>query len=604
MFLFPLGLISLIAIPLILLLYILKQKRTKHTVPSLILWRQVLMDMQSRTPWQKLRKNLLMFLQIAAALFIILALSGLAIKMGDVAKESIILVIDSSLSMSSTDMRPTRLEAAKSDAIKYVDELSKNSRVTVVSLSKSADVLLYASDSKSEIKSTIQAVEPTFSHMDVENAVELILSLKKQDNQAVVVLFGDKPINIGSEEIQFSNYKRQNDNLAVIRFTHTSVGEQISAMSTIRNQSDKDSTISISLYGDDAFLDSQLVSVNAEQTKTIWWRNIPDEVQKLSCVIDTEDILEHDNRAYDTVYADKPAKVLLITKGNIFLEKVLSLINNVELTRTLPEELTEYKGYGLYVFDGVMPENMPTDGNLVLFAPPQNNLFEVGGWMDTPEIKKSEHKIFRYISKINFAVGRTRILEKPDWADTVMEYNGNPVIMDGYINNIRMLIFGFNLYETDLPLQSEFPVLMSNIITEYAPGSGNRISGMFVGDIAEFSLHPDTESAEIILPDNSRLMIAPPIPPEPFIETYNPGIYRLEQKKASGTVSTPFAVNLTDEWLIENRQVNSAADANETGTYVPIKKTGYSLKIPLLIAAIIVLLIEWWFYRSKKRSYA
>ena len=39
-FLLPWGLLGLVAIPLILLLYILKQKREKLTVSSLVLWRK------------------------------------------------------------------------------------------------------------------------------------------------------------------------------------------------------------------------------------------------------------------------------------------------------------------------------------------------------------------------------------------------------------------------------------------------------------------------------------------------------------------------------------------------------------------------------------
>lgn len=595
MFLFPWGLIGLVSIPVIILLYILKQKRTRHTVSSLILWQQVLMDMQSVTPWQKLRKNILMFLQIIAALFIVLAVSGLSLKTGEGKKESVILVIDSSLSMSSTDVRPTRLEAAKSDAMRYVDELPKNSLVTVINISNNADVLLYASDSKNEIKSSIQAIEPTFNSMDYEKASELILSLINQDESAAIVLFGDKPISLGNRELQFSNYQKQNDNLAIIRFTHTRTGEKVSAMSTVRNQSDADAEVSISIYGDGSFLDSQLIYVSAEQTETVWWQNIPPEIQTLYCVIDNEDILKADNHAYDTILSDKPSRVLLVTKGNLFLEKVLSLMNNIELTRTLPGEMTEYKGYDLYIFDCVVPEKIPEDGNIVVFAPPQNNLFDVGGWMDTPEIKRTDHAIFRYIDDVNFSIGRTRIIDKPDWAEEITGYNGNPVIMDGQIESVRILIFGFNLYETDLPLQSDFPVLISNIISEYSPGSSSGITGIIVGDTVQFKPHPDTEKAEVVRPDGAIIKVSPPMPPQPFIETDIPGIYTLEQKKDATTVSTPFAVNLPDEWLVENRET-SIVTGTETGTYIPVKKTGYLLTIPLLAAAMAILLLEWWFY--------
>lgn len=113
----PFGFIGLLAIPIIILLYILKQKRENVTVSSLVLWSQVLEDMQAQTPWQKLRRNLLMFLQILAAILIILALTGFSLNTGNVSNEPIIMVIDCSLSMASTDIKPTRLNAAKKDAI-------------------------------------------------------------------------------------------------------------------------------------------------------------------------------------------------------------------------------------------------------------------------------------------------------------------------------------------------------------------------------------------------------------------------------------------------------------------------------------------------------
>lgn len=599
MFLLPWGLLGLMAIPLILLLYILKQKREKLTVSSLVLWQQVLRDMQARTPWQKLRKNLLMFLQLLAALLIVLALAGLALQLFKGDKESVILVMDTSLSMSSTDIQPTRLEAAKKDALQYVKDLPKESRVTVVTIGRDADVLLYASDSADEAARSIQAIEPTSSYMDPAKAEELLLSLKKQDRDASLVLFGDKPITVGSETIQFSGYERQKNNLALIRFNHTRSKDLISAMSILRNQGDVDTEASVSLYGDDEFLDSQRVTIKANETQTVWWQEIPPTVTELYCVIDTKDNLEADNHAYDTVLSDDPVKVLLVTGGNYFLEKIFSLVQGVELVRTLPEEMTEYKGYDLYVLDGTVPENLPTDGNIVIFAPKQNSLFPVGDWMDTPAVQPVEHAIFKYLDKLSFSIGRTRILEKPQWAETVLEANGNPLIMDGRLQNTRILIFGFNLYETDLPLKSEFPVLISNILAEYSSGSSSAISGVLTGDALRFSLQPDAQSAKVFLPGGEALSVAPPIPPEPFLHTDAPGIYRLEQKKADGTVSTFFTVNLPDEWQMERGRAGASTEEAEAGVSIPVQKSAFPLTFPLLVLAALILLLEWWYYANR-----
>ena len=70
-----LGLLALLAVPIILLMYLLKQKYKEKQVPSLYLWEKVLTQTKAQEPWQKLRKNLLMFLQIAAALLLARSLS-------------------------------------------------------------------------------------------------------------------------------------------------------------------------------------------------------------------------------------------------------------------------------------------------------------------------------------------------------------------------------------------------------------------------------------------------------------------------------------------------------------------------------------------------
>jgi len=148
----PYGFFGLLAIPIIILMYILKQKREKVTVSSLILWSRVLNDMQVKTPWQKLQKNLLLFLQILAVVLIVFALAGFSVKVDSESVSSVIIVIDNSLSMASTDIKPTRLDAAKKDAVEYIDDLPSNSRVTVVSIGREANVLVYASTSKDDVK--------------------------------------------------------------------------------------------------------------------------------------------------------------------------------------------------------------------------------------------------------------------------------------------------------------------------------------------------------------------------------------------------------------------------------------------------------------------
>src|SRR5262249_59097515 len=59
-----------------------------------------------------------------------------------------ILVIDTSLSMGSDDVRPTRLEAARREARAFLDELPSKYRVAIVGFSGRAYVALPPTDDR------------------------------------------------------------------------------------------------------------------------------------------------------------------------------------------------------------------------------------------------------------------------------------------------------------------------------------------------------------------------------------------------------------------------------------------------------------------------
>ena len=98
--------------PAVLSLYFLKLKRKEFLVPSTLLWRKTLEDVHVNSIWQRLRKNLLLYLQLIFLTLLILAClrpgwSGQS-RLG----ERRIYIIDNSASMQATDVSPSRLEVA------------------------------------------------------------------------------------------------------------------------------------------------------------------------------------------------------------------------------------------------------------------------------------------------------------------------------------------------------------------------------------------------------------------------------------------------------------------------------------------------------------
>src|ERR1041384_7904020 len=74
-FLAPAAFAFAAAIPVVILFYLLKRKRVVKLVSSTLLWQRFLSETQASAPFQKLRKNWLLILQIILLIIAVLALT-------------------------------------------------------------------------------------------------------------------------------------------------------------------------------------------------------------------------------------------------------------------------------------------------------------------------------------------------------------------------------------------------------------------------------------------------------------------------------------------------------------------------------------------------
>src|SRR5947209_967555 len=117
----------------IIALYFLKLRRRPVQVPSTLLWRRSLEDLHVNSLFQRLRRNLLLFLQLLAVLLAMIALTGPRVRGTTGQGQRFVIAIDNSASMSATDVAPTRLAKAKAEAKKVVDGMGDNDLAMVLS---------------------------------------------------------------------------------------------------------------------------------------------------------------------------------------------------------------------------------------------------------------------------------------------------------------------------------------------------------------------------------------------------------------------------------------------------------------------------------------
>jgi hypothetical protein len=174
---------ALAAVPLLVLLYLLKLRRRPLRLPSTLLWRKSFEDLQVNAPFQKLRWSILLLLQLALLTLLLAALARPVIQAGDHRPSRLIVLVDRSASMSALDAPGdaddpprSRLEAAKAEAIKLIERLGRGERarqVMIVAFAASAEVISSFESHRTVLIDAINSIQPTDEQADFAAALKL-----------------------------------------------------------------------------------------------------------------------------------------------------------------------------------------------------------------------------------------------------------------------------------------------------------------------------------------------------------------------------------------------------------------------------------------------
>ena len=182
-FLEPLwGWMGLLAVPVVLL-YLLRQKRPELAISSTLLWSRTMADLRASTPFQKLRRNLLLLLQLIILAALVFTLMRPVIQAQARQTKAGVIVIDATASMQTTDNGgPSRLERAENGGRKLVDSMRPGDKYKVDCGwrrgLRSASGIDF-SEQQSEVKGSIDAVKTCVRMPTSDLSESLILATRK-----------------------------------------------------------------------------------------------------------------------------------------------------------------------------------------------------------------------------------------------------------------------------------------------------------------------------------------------------------------------------------------------------------------------------------------
>ena len=206
------------------------------------------------------------------------------------------------------------------------------------------------SKNKSSLLNSLNAIEVTNSALNIDDAKSIIFQLQ-------INILIQKWFYLGIRTF-IEGWKwsfqicQEAENFAIINLSHTVTENGITALSTIANYTGADAKIPLSIYLDGSVYDAKYVDIAFGETLNVYWNNLPESTNVIEVRIDKEDALAIDNTYWNVVEKGLGNKALLVSDGNVFIEKALALSNKLELYKTLPDESREFIGYDLYIFDG------------------------------------------------------------------------------------------------------------------------------------------------------------------------------------------------------------------------------------------------------------
>ncbi|MBM4091874.1 MAG: VWA domain-containing protein [Planctomycetes bacterium] len=631
---------------LILLLYFLKLKRRPLEVPSTYLWSRTMEDLHVNTIWQRLRRNLLLVLQILLILLLALALLRPGWRSRALAGDRFILLIDNSASMSATDVPAGRLEQAKEQALRAVDLMKSGDVAMVIAFSDAAQVVQNYTQKKAVLRRAIAAIAPTNRSTDLQVALRPAAGLanpgltRLQDDQAVdesapatLLIFSDGAFDaapdfaLGNLDPLFLPVGTADaENRGIVSFAtdrDPANPDQMQAFVNVGNFGARTARVELELLLNDDVLDVVELTVPEGATRG-WSFDLPAIDQAvLRAVLKPPDALDVDNIAYAVVNRLRLADVLLVTPGNESLRRALETAQVAEIadiSLAEPDVLgdaahqaeADAGAHDLVIYDRCSPRRMPQANTLFLGALPPGDRWQAGKPEGPPLIVDVDrvHPLTQLVDMTPVRIAEGTSLAPPAGSTVLMDSVIGPLYAVGPRDGFEDAVLGFaltsdvegeSILNSNWPRRPSFPVFVLNAV-RYLTGAQGPLAVASVSPGSPVTLRAATpvDRVTVVSPAGRRTQLRRD-PRNTFIhtDTGTVGVYEVREGPDEQRAQR-FVVNLFDE---RESKIPAHASLELGHEMVPGKvhvlPARHELWKWILGAALAVLCLEWYVYNRR-----
>jgi len=626
----------------IVLLYILKLRRVKVQVSSTLLWDRAVQDFKANAPWQRLRRNLLMILQIIALILLAFALARPFIFGTALVGGRTVLLIDTSASMLARDVRPDRLGQALDAAGGLVGDFARNDEGMVIAAGPTPKILASFTSNKGELQEALAMARETAGGVaDLDAALGLVSSVA-QGSSTRVVIFSDgavpdlDPFATTDLHIEFFPLGLAGENVAIIGAgaRHNPFTDVYELFVALHNYYGAPQQLDLTLSVGEDVLDVRTVELEAGRRQEVVLTSLPYIPDPVRVELDLLDPLAADNVAWIVMPRQTSYNVALCTAGeSLLLREALRSLDSVNLYAydgaVLRGDATGSDGsvdIDVWVVEGNAPSGIdPTASYLFIdtqqhaFLPVVPSTRAVLDFTADPAVFLNivgldrGHRVLRFVSIGDIRLQAMRRNQLQPWARMVVEASEGPLIVDGNLEGQRTLYLAFDIYESDFPLRAAFPMFLANAIGYLGEASaGYAGQSTAAGTLVDLVAPLEASQVEVTDPAGRESTIELGTREFTLADTTRIGIYQLAFSAPDGEVidrvELPVSLvnesesNIAPAGTIRVRGVEEALAAGTASREIAGSRevrTNREFFTWLLIAVLLIIGIEWYLYHTR-----
>ena len=416
----------LAAVPLgIVLLYFLKLRREPVEVPSTYLWSRTIEDLHVNSLLQRLRRSLLLLLQLLAIAAAAIALMRPGIRGETTGEGRYVFLLDTSASMQATDAgdNQSRFEKAKQLIGQRIETMNDTDTAMLITFSDRAETIQAFTSDRRRLRDALSRVAVTNHPTRILGALKAADGLANprrtsevgnvNDVQvadampAELVIYSDgrfeqvPEFNLGNLQPEYVSVgNKAVRNVAITAFSaerNMEKPSEVQAFATVVNLGSEPAETTATLTIGGQFLDAESTTLEPGDQTGLSFTIESEDAVVLQLQLDADDDLSIDNTAYAGLAPMRSVSVLVVTESNTPLKLGLSTpkaskICSAQFVTPAYLETDAYQDRAqsgvddLIIYDRCAPKKMPASNTFFIGAlPPDtagNRSPENGGPID------------------------------------------------------------------------------------------------------------------------------------------------------------------------------------------------------------------------------